>query len=71
MKNVISLCDYRQRKIEEDWDARIEDEWNMLDNVITSILISEKARVVSVLDKCDTTTITLTLFKRSDEDTDK
>ena len=71
MNNIISLCDYRQQKIEAAYDEQIEDEWNLLDNMITSILISEKAKILSVVDNCDTTTITLTIWNRKEEDPNK
>jgi hypothetical protein len=65
MNNVISLCDYKQKKLDELMEMEIEQdlefEWDMADAVVSNILIAEDVTVLSVVDKCDTMTITLTI----------
>lgn len=65
MSNVISLCDYRQQKLDEIMEMELEQDlefdWNLADAVVSNILIAEDVTVLSVVDKCDTMTITLTI----------
>ena len=63
--NVISLMDYKQKKLDEILEQEYEDpeiSWTVLDAMVGDILIAEDIKLMSVIDKGDTTTITFAIY---------
>jgi hypothetical protein len=62
--NVISLMDYKQKRLDEIIDQEYEDPeitWTVLDAMVADVLIAEDIKLMSVVDSGDTTTITFAI----------
>ena len=62
--NVISLKDYKQKRLDEIIDQEYEDPeitWTVLDAMVADVLIAEDIKLMSVVDSGDTTTITFAI----------
>ena len=62
--NVISLMDYKQKRLDEIIDQEYEDPeitWTVLDTMVADVLIAEDIKLMSVVDSGDTTTITFAI----------
>ena len=63
--NVISLMDYKQKRLDEIIDQEYEDPeitWTVLDAMVADVLIAEDIKLMSVVDSGDTTTITFAIY---------
>ena len=61
--NIISLMDYKQKKLDEIIEYEDpEITWTVLDGMVADILIAEDIKLMSVVDKGDTTTVTFEIY---------